>query len=207
MMVLLKAINDGTLTAAQQAPVSDATLSSSPESDRAALVALYHATDGPNWHVDDNWLTDEPLGNWHGVTIDHTGRVVRLVLHYNGLAGELPHQLGALDAVRTVELNGIDSDNLDLSALSGLAQLRHLTLFSSQVSDLSGLMDLPQLETLQLSDNRIYDLSPILSLDNLRILNVAENPSVVGPSIHSFRFSKPGVSKSIITATPLVTAT
>ena len=176
MMVLLKAINDGTLTAAQQAPVSDATLSGSPESDRAALVALYHATDGPNWHVNDNWLTDEPLGNWHGVTTDHTGRVIRLVLHYNGLAGELPHQLGDLDAVRIIELNGIDGNNLDLSPLSGLASLRHLTLFSSHVSDLSGLMDLPQLELLQLLDNKIYDLTPILRFDSLRTLNVAENP-------------------------------
>ncbi|MDE0377185.1 MAG: S-layer homology domain-containing protein [bacterium] len=176
MMVLLKAINDGTLTAARQAPGSDAMFPGSPESDRAALVALYHATDGPNWHVNDNWLTDEPLGNWYGVTTDHTGRVVRLVQHYNGLAGELPPQLGDLDAVETVELNGIDSNNLDLSPLSGLARLRHLTLFSSQVSDLSGLTDLPQLETLQLSDNEIHDLSPILRLHSLRTLNVAENP-------------------------------
>ena len=37
------------------------------DSDRAALVALYEATDGPNWVDNGNWLTDAPLGEWYGV--------------------------------------------------------------------------------------------------------------------------------------------
>ena len=32
-----------------------------PGSDRAALVALYEATDGPNLLDDANWLSDKPL--------------------------------------------------------------------------------------------------------------------------------------------------
>ncbi|MCE2456163.1 MAG: hypothetical protein J4G12_10205 [Gemmatimonadetes bacterium] len=35
--------------------------------DDAGLVALYEATDGPNWAKKDNWLTDAPLGDWFGV--------------------------------------------------------------------------------------------------------------------------------------------
>ena len=38
--------------------------------DRAALVALYNATDGPNWVDNTNWLTDAPLGEWYGVSTD-----------------------------------------------------------------------------------------------------------------------------------------
>ena len=30
-------------------------------SDREALAALYHATNGPSWTNDANWLTEEPL--------------------------------------------------------------------------------------------------------------------------------------------------
>ena len=37
--------------------------------DRAALMALYNATDGPNWVDNTNWLTDAPLGEWYGVSI------------------------------------------------------------------------------------------------------------------------------------------
>jgi hypothetical protein len=34
-------------------------------SDRDALVALFNATDGPNWKDNTNWLTDAPLGDWY----------------------------------------------------------------------------------------------------------------------------------------------
>ncbi len=44
----------------------------------AALTALYNATDGDNWHRNDNWLTDAPLGEWHGVYTDGTLRVISL---------------------------------------------------------------------------------------------------------------------------------
>ena len=35
-----------------------------PTDDRAALVALYNATNGPNWTYNTNWLTNKPLGQW-----------------------------------------------------------------------------------------------------------------------------------------------
>jgi len=34
------------------------------ESDKQALIALYNATDGPNWNVNHGWLSDEPLDTW-----------------------------------------------------------------------------------------------------------------------------------------------
>ena len=48
------------------------------DADRAALVALHQATDGPNWKNSANWLSDEPLGEWHGVGVDSLGRVTSL---------------------------------------------------------------------------------------------------------------------------------
>ena len=42
--------------------------------DRQALVALYNATDGENWANNENWLSEEPLDDWHGVTVSD-GRV------------------------------------------------------------------------------------------------------------------------------------
>ena len=32
--------------------------------DRQALTALYHATNGPSWTNDANWLTEEPIQEW-----------------------------------------------------------------------------------------------------------------------------------------------
>ena len=61
--------------------------------DRQALLELFSATEGHSWNRSDNWGTDLPLGQWHGVTTERTGRVIRLDLAYNGLAGELPSSL------------------------------------------------------------------------------------------------------------------
>ena len=41
-----------------------ATTVAMPSPDREILVALYNATDGPNFGSADNWLTDAPLGSW-----------------------------------------------------------------------------------------------------------------------------------------------
>ncbi len=55
--------------------------------DRAALVALYEATDGPNWIDSENWLTDAPLEEWYGVETNTLGRVTGL-----DLAGEQDYE-------------------------------------------------------------------------------------------------------------------
>ena len=49
--------------------------SGSAETDREALVAFYNATNGEAWLHQDNWLSDAPLGEWHGVTTNDNGRV------------------------------------------------------------------------------------------------------------------------------------
>jgi hypothetical protein len=65
-------------------------------SDRARLVALYNATDGSNWANNTNWLSDRPLGEWHGITTDANGRVTELNLPDNRLSGSIPPHLGGL---------------------------------------------------------------------------------------------------------------
>ena len=65
-------------------------------SDRAALVALYHITGGANWNANTNWLSDRPIGEWHGVTTNSSGRVIGLNLPENQLTGEIPPELGGL---------------------------------------------------------------------------------------------------------------
>ena len=74
--------------------------------DRAALVALYEATDGPNWVNSDNWLTDAPLGDWYGVDTDGPERVIRLSLAKNDLSGPIPAELGKLSNLTGLSLWG-----------------------------------------------------------------------------------------------------
>ena len=97
--------------------------------DRNILEALYHATDGANWTDNANWLTDAPLGDWHGVTTDSEGRVTWLHLQENQLLGEIPAELGALAGLEELLLYGnsglAGALPLALSSLSALQQFRY----------------------------------------------------------------------------------
>ena len=74
---LVTAAGNGTATITATAGSARGTAEITVENpDRAALVALYNATDGPNWAEKDNWLTDKPLAQWHGVGTDASDRVI-----------------------------------------------------------------------------------------------------------------------------------
>ena len=100
--------------------------------DRAALVALYNATDGPNWVNSENWLTDAPLRDWYGV-ITASRRVSRLDLGENYLSGQIPPEIG--------NLTGLSQMLLDHNALTGpippeignLIGLEGLSLFHNKL--------------------------------------------------------------------------
>ncbi|CBJ31883.1 conserved unknown protein [Ectocarpus siliculosus] len=58
------------------------------QTDRAALLALYHATGGPAWTRNYNWDTDSPISQWYGVTVIGD-RVVKLNLMCNNVQGSV----------------------------------------------------------------------------------------------------------------------
>ena len=92
-------------------------------SDRAALVALYNATGGRNWSRNRNWLSNAPMGEWHGVTTDSDGRVTHLSLYSNQLTGEIPAELGDLtnlELLLTALLQPVDRG--DTGGVGGPAQ-------------------------------------------------------------------------------------
>ena len=100
--------------AATGTPMPTATATATPEpedtgsieTDRAALVALYNATDGENWANNENWLSDRPLWDWYGVNTDHLGRVSWLGLWDNELTGSIPPELGSLTNLEGLYLGG-----------------------------------------------------------------------------------------------------
>ena len=50
------------------------------QGDKAALTQFYNATGGVNWENNSNWLSNQPIRTWHGVTNDEDGRVIGLYL-------------------------------------------------------------------------------------------------------------------------------
>ena len=171
---LVAAAGNGTTTVAATvgAVAGTATVTVAVESgDRAALVALHAATDGPNWADDGNWLADGPLGEWRGVETDAFGRVARLDLGgrrdgetgewvSRGLRGPIPPELG--------RLSGLTSLNLRANALEGP--------IPPELGNLAGLEDL------WLDGNRLEGAIPpeLGSLARLKSLSLSGN-ALEGP--------------------------
>ncbi len=145
--------------------------------DRAALEALYNATEGGEWARQDNWLTDAPLGEWHGVVTDTTGQVTWLTLPGNGLEGTLPSELGDL---RELQYLGLADNEL-----------------KGPVPPLLG--DLPQLAGLFLANNRLTGIIPgsFLQLEQLSVLDFGGNRGLCVPETTEFAEWSGGIAQLI----------
>ena len=99
------------------------------DGDRAALTALYDATGGPDWKNNDNWLTDVPVGEWHGVVVDEQGRVSRLFLSNNGLTGSIPPEVGTVTHLRYLHLGSNRLTGPIPPEIGDLTRLEQLILY------------------------------------------------------------------------------
>ncbi len=147
-------------TAGQASGNAEVTVSTpGPRDDRAALVALYEATNGPGWKERTNWLTDAPLGQWHGVTTDGDGdgdgAVIYLRLYDNGLAGTIPPELGYLANINQLSLGNNQLSGPIPPELGNLANINYLYLDDNQLAGTipPELGNLANLNELALSGN------------------------------------------------------
>ena len=169
----------------------------SPEvlSDRAALVALYNATDGANWVNNENWLTEAPLEGWYGVDTDESGRVVRLDLsgHWDDdNRAYVPHRLSGTIPPELGNLANLEVLNLQINGLTGtippeLGNLTNLSVLNLAYNSLRGLIppelgNLTNLTGLDLSWNNLTGPIPpeLGNLSKLADLLLSKN-SLTGP--------------------------
>ena len=163
--------------------------------DREALVALYNATGGENWDDNENWLSEEPLEDWYGVTVGD-GRVTELVLRSNQLTGIIPPELGDLSGLELLDLSRNELTGTIPPELGKLSSLTELVLHNNRLTGPipSELGNLSSLRQLDLARNRLYSheslsleggltgpIPPELgNLANLGVLNLADN-QLAGP--------------------------
>lgn len=149
-------------------------------SDGEALLAFKKAitnSDGVflNWHEQDA----DPC-NWKGVKCDgHSKRVIYLILPYHKLVGPIPPEVGRLNQLQTLSLQGNSLYGSLPPELGNCTKLQQLYLQGNYISGYIPLEfgDLVELETLDLSSNTLKGSIPH-SLDNLTKLasfNVSMN--------------------------------
>ncbi len=174
------------------------------ETDSLALVALYHSTDGDNWHNNTGWL-EGPVETWYGrFRIRNDGRIDQIYFGNNNLSGPLPEELADMERLfrLRIENNNIDGEipewlgsmelmqQLDLSGnqftgpipsdLGNLTQLEWLDLSGNQLDgEIPGqLRNLELLEWMDLSDNQLSGQIPVQLGDmdhRLQELNISGN--------------------------------
>ena len=94
-----------------------------PDPERAALTALYDATGGQDWKINDGWLSDAPLGRWQRVITDENGQVTGLDLGSNRLSGEIPTELGDLSNLKLLFISDNELTGELPQGLTGLSAL------------------------------------------------------------------------------------
>ena len=152
-----------------------------PSPDREALIAIYNATNGPNWTRQDNWLSEAPISTWQGITTNDMDRVTKVYLAAVGMAGSIPTEFGQLAHLDSLYVTGNDLtgsippelsqlDRLVMMNLSGnkltgsipaeLGQMIKLTEMYLSINQLSGpippeLGQLTNMDWLYISDNEL----------------------------------------------------
>ena len=149
------------------------------DAERAALVAIYDATDGDNWTDNTNWKSEEPVGDWYGVTVEN-GVVTGLNITENALSGEIPSEIGDLTSLERLNLSANNLIGAIPSSIGDLTALEELWLYGNILTGgiPSSISNLAALESLWLSSNALTGRIPsgigdLTALENLWLSNNA----------------------------------
>lgn len=115
--------------------IDNASITEKPvDPERAALIALYNATDGPNWV--HSWDLNSPdISTWHGVYLNTDGKVNALILNSNNLVGYIPPEIGQL---ARLEILYLQNNNINGTIPLELGQLIYLRDVGLDFNSLSG---------------------------------------------------------------------
>ena len=155
------------------------------EADRAALVALYNATVGANWMINTNWLSNEPLSEWSGVTTNGDGRGHEACSRQQPTwTGDIPAELGDLSNLKLLSLANNQLTGDIPAELGDLSNLHLLWLANNQLTgDIPAeLGNLANLQFLYLWGNQLTGSIPaeLGNLTNLKQLILSGNNGLTG---------------------------
>ena len=180
-LVFSLTVNDGTADSAADTVTVTVVV---PDPQREALEAFYNATNGGSWTNNGNWLSDKPLGQWHGVSVNGQGQVTHLALRDNDLSGSLPAALGNLEALQVLSLDRNTISGRLPTQLGNLSNLTRLALNRNQLNGAipSQLGNLSNLSIIGLARNSLSGSLPtsLGNLSGLTKLSLHDNTQLTG---------------------------
>ena len=144
--------------------------------ERAALETLYNAMGGASWTRRDNWLTNAPVDDWHGLATRLNGRLYSIDLRSNGLTGSIPSEIEAFEELGVLTLSDNDITGSIPPETGRLGRLEYLDLGGNGLTG-----SIPafgnRLVSIRLLDNQLTGSVPaeLGRLSRLEQLNLASN--------------------------------
>ncbi|MDQ3394890.1 MAG: hypothetical protein M3512_12365, partial [Bacteroidota bacterium] len=148
-----------------------------------ALMALYIATDGPNWFNNDGWRDAdpnvmEPIGSWYGLHNQSLGTIAVLSIVENGLNGKIPKEIGDLTTLLHLNLSKNNLNDSIPIEIGHLTNLQDIFLYDSNIigNIPSEINNLEELRILNLINNNLTGVIPDLgNLSKLKLLDLSSN--------------------------------
>lgn len=170
------------------------------QSERNALMALYHATNGDQWKNSTGWGSLQPLNEWYGVTTDAGGHVVELRLNENQLAGSIPTSIAQLSNLCHLDLRGNQLFGELPTEISNLVNLQSIALSDNQLSGSipTNVWLMPNLTNLYIKGNRFTGDIPIEARSKYYWTTQISPPSmVIFPQQEGYGFNSRIVTDNI----------
>ncbi|UZO80676.1 hypothetical protein NBT05_17255 [Aquimarina sp. ERC-38] len=122
--------------------------------EKQALIEFYHQLDGDNWTNNSNWLSNEKVCNWFGVTVEE-GHITEIELIKNNLNGEITSVIENFTSLRKLNFKA-NSVYLGDIAYERLVNLEELVLVQciKEIPIPSDIGKLPKIRVLALANNK-----------------------------------------------------
>lgn len=172
-----------------------------PGSECQALLDLYVSTNGANWTINTNWLSNPDISTWFGITVsaghvtvielygnnvggdlpdslDQLPHLIEICLVNNHVSGSIPDSLGNIPALQKLSLGYNKFTGSIPATLSQLSSLMKLSVDNNQLTGTipASLGDLSLLERLEIHNNKISgelpaSLGQLTALESLIVYN------------------------------------
>lgn len=148
--------------------------------DKEVLVKIFENLNGKNWKPKSaaGWCSEAPLGDWTGVVVNDSGRVIRLFLDADSLSGALPPEIKYLTELKqinfTLKNKGKNVENAIPAELWQMPNLERISAYESvgendPKSTLPAEINLPKIKSIY-TDLRNVDMTPLCALTTLEEL-------------------------------------